>query len=166
MLLALGLSYLYARYARDNIGYLTAIPVFACIPVAIWSAMPIGTVLTPLPWLIVIFGAAWTAAVQNTHEGLDPAIPALFVRPRPTAERTPYVVSVLVMFFVGIAIFFYAQLSSLYLVALTILIVWILIYAKNLGENRSREKLESAYRIIFVSICFYFLLIAIFVWIK
>jgi heme O synthase-like polyprenyltransferase len=122
--------------------------------------------LTPLPWLIVIFGAAWTAAVQITHEGLDPAIPALFIRPSPTAERTLYVVSVLVMFFVGIAILFYAQLSSLYLVARTILIVWILIYAKNLGENRSREKLESAYRIIFVSISCYSLLIAIFVWIK
>lgn len=105
-------------------------------------------------------------AVQITHEGLDPAIPALFVRPRPTAERTLYVVLILVMFVIGIAIFFYAQLSPLYLVALTILVAWILIYAKNLGENRSREKLENAYRVIFTSISFYFLLIAIFVWIK
>jgi len=69
------------------------------------------------------------------------------------------------MFVIGIAIFFYAQLSPLYRVALTILVAWILIYAKNLGENRSREKLESAYRVIFTSISFYFLLIAIFVWI-
>jgi len=70
------------------------------------------------------------------------------------------------MFVIGIAIFFYAQLSPLYRVALTILVAWILIYAKNLGENRSREKLENAYRVIFTSISFYFLLIAIFVWIK
>jgi hypothetical protein len=69
------------------------------------------------------------------------------------------------MFVIGIAIFFYAQLSPLYRVALTILVAWILIYAKNLGENRSREKLENAYRVIFTSISFYFLLIAIFVWI-
>jgi hypothetical protein len=47
------------------------------------------------------------------------------------------------MFVIGIAIFFYAQLSPLYRVALTILVAWILIYAKNLGENRSREKLEN-----------------------
>ena len=105
-------------------------------------------------------------AVQITHEGLDPAIPALFVRPHPTTERTLYVVAILVMFLVGIAIFFYAQLSSLYLVALTTLVAWILIQAKNLGEHRSREKLQSAYKIIFVSISFYFLLTAIFVWIK
>jgi len=72
---------------------------------------------------------------------------------------------ILVMFVIGIAIFFYAQLSPLYRVALTILVAWILIYAKNLGENRSREKLENAYRVIFTSISFYFLLIAIFVWI-
>jgi 4-hydroxybenzoate polyprenyltransferase len=166
LLVALGLSYLYVHYTRDHIGYLTVIPVFACLPVAIWGAYSLDTVLTPLPWLIVIFGAGWTTAVQITHEGLDPAIPALFVRPRPTAERTLYVVSVLVMFVVGIAIFFYAQLSPLYLVALIILVAWILIYELNLGENRSREKLESAYRIIFTSISFYSLLIAIFVWIK
>jgi hypothetical protein len=70
------------------------------------------------------------------------------------------------MFVIGIAIFFYAQLSPLYRVALTILVAWILIYAKNLGENRSREKLENAYRVIFTSISFYFPLRAIFVWIK
>ncbi len=166
LLVALGLSYFYARYTRDNIGYLTVVPVFACIPVAIWSAISLGTILTPFPWLIVIFGAAWTTAVQITHEGLDPSIPALFIRPRPTAERTLYVVSILTMLFVGITIFFYAQLSLLYLIALTILIAWILIQAKNLGENRSREKLERAYKIIFMSISVYFLLIAIFVWIK
>jgi 4-hydroxybenzoate polyprenyltransferase len=166
VLVSLGLSYFYARYTRDNVGYLTVIPVFACLPVAIWSAISLNTVLTPLPWLIVIFGAAWTTAVQITHEGLDPAIPALVVRPGPTAEMSLYVVSILVMFFVGIAIFFYAKLSPLYLVALTALIAWILMLARNLGEDRSREKLESAYKIIFVSISFYFLLIAIFVWIK
>jgi heme O synthase-like polyprenyltransferase len=97
-------------------------------------------------------------AVQITHEGLDPAIPALFVRPRPTVERTLYVVSILVIFVVGIAIFFYAQLSPLYLVALTILVAWILIYAKNLGENRSREKLESAYRSFLRALAFIFYL--------
>jgi heme O synthase-like polyprenyltransferase len=166
LLVALGLNYLYVHYTRDHVGYLTVIPVFVCLPVAIRGAYSLGTVLTPLPWLIVIFGAAWTTAVQITHEWLDPAISALFVRPRPTAERTLYAVSTLIMFFVGVAIFFYAQLSPLYLLVLTTLVAWILIYAKNLGENRSHEKLESAYRVIFTSISFYFLLIAIFVWIK
>ena len=166
VLLVLVLNYLYSRYMRDNIGYLTVILTGAFIPVAVWSAISPGTVLTPLPWLIVIFGAAGATAAQITHEGLDPTIPALFVRPRPTTERELYVVSVIVMFFFGVAIYVYAQLSRLYLVALTILMVWIVTPAKKLGENRSSEKLESAYKIIMTSISFYWLLVAVFVWIK
>jgi 4-hydroxybenzoate polyprenyltransferase len=166
LLIALGLSYVYARYARDAVGYLTIIPVFACLPLAIWGGISPSTILTPLPWLIVIFGAAWTSAVQITHEGLDPTIPALVVRPRPAVEGILYIAAVLVMLLVGMAIFLYTRLSPLYLVALATLIAWMLIYAKDLGESRSREKLESAYKIIFASISFYFLLIAIFVWTK
>jgi 4-hydroxybenzoate polyprenyltransferase len=33
LLVALGLSYLYVHYTRDHVGYLTVIPVFACLPV-------------------------------------------------------------------------------------------------------------------------------------
>ncbi len=166
ILTALGLSYLYVRFMRDSIGYLTIIPVFACLPLAIWSAVAPGTIFTPLPWVIVILGAAWTTAVQITHESLDPAIPALFVRPRPSVERALYAASILVMFFAGVAIFFFAQLSLLYLVALSALIVWTLVPTKNLGEKRSREKLEASYKGVFMSFGLYFLFIAIFVWLK
>jgi hypothetical protein len=103
---------------------------------------------------------------HKSREALDPAIPALFIRPRPITERALYVVSVLVMFFFDIGIFFYAELSPFYLVPLTILIVWMLTSARNLGKNRSREKLESAYKIIMTGVSFYWLLVAIFVWIK
>ncbi len=117
----------------------------------------------------VVFSYFWSAgatAVQITHEALDPAILAPFVRPRPTTERALYVVSVIVMSLFGVAIFFYAQLSWLYLVALSVLMAWILTSAKNLGENRTPEKLKSTYMIIMTSICFYWLVVAVFVWIK
>ena len=119
LFLALGLlvlvgNYAYSRYMRDNIGYLTVSLPLALIPVAIWSAFSPETVLTPLPWLLAIFMAAYAPVVQIVQEGLDPNIPALFIRPRPTTERALYVVFVIAVFVIGIAIFLYAQLSWLF----------------------------------------------------
>jgi 4-hydroxybenzoate polyprenyltransferase len=171
LFLALGLlvivgNVVYSRYMRDNIGYLTVILPLALVPVAIWCAFSPETVLTPLPWFLVIFIAAEATGNQITHEGLDPTIPALFVRPRPTTERALYVVSVIVMSFSGVAIYFYAQLSWLFVVALAVLMAWIMTLARNLGDNRSREKLETGFKITFVAGFIYWLLLAVFVWIK
>ncbi len=171
LFLALGLLVLvgnlvYSRYLRDNIGYLTVILPAALVPVAIWSAISPETILTPLPWFIIIFVVAQATANAITHEGLDPTIPALFVRPRPTTERALYIVSVIVLFLFGVAIYVYAQLSWLFVVALAVLMAWILTQAKYLGDNRSREKLENAFKISGTSIIIYWLLVAVFVWIR
>ena len=171
LFLALGLlvvagNLVYSRYMRDNIGYLTVILPLALVPVTIWIGFSPETVLTPLPWFSVISIAAAATVVQITHEGLDPTIPALFVRPRPTTERALYVVSVIVMFLSGVAIYFYAQISWLFVVALAVLMAWIMTLARNLGDNRSREKLETGFKITFVAGFIYWLLVAVFVWIK
>ncbi len=171
LLLTLGLLVLvgnlvYSLYMRDNIGYLTVILPFVLVPVAIWSAFSPETVLTPLPWLLALFLIAYQPAIQITHEGLDPNIPALFIRPRPTTERALYVASVIAVFFVGIAILLYAQLSWLFAVVLAVWTVVLLTLAKNLGENRSREKLETSFKVTMAGNFIYWLGIAIFVWMK
>ncbi len=166
LLVVLVLQYVYTRYTRDNIGFLTVILAAAFIPVAVWSAFSPGTVLTPLPWFLVVFWAAFATAVQITQEALDPAIPALFIRPRPTTEQVLFVVSVIVMFIFGVAIYLYAQLSWLFVVALAVLMAWTITPAKNLGDNRSREKLESSYKIIFISGAIYWSLVVVFVWVR
>ena len=166
-LLVIAGNLVYSRYTRDNIGYLTVILPLALVPVTIWIGFSPETILTPLPWFSVISIAAVATAIQITHEGLDPTIPALFVRPRPTTERALYVVSVIVLFLSGVAIYFYAQLSWLFVVALAVLMTWILTPAKYLGDNRPREKLEAGFKIGVVGGLFiYWLLVAVFVWIK
>ena len=171
LLLTLGLLVLvgnlvYSLYMRDNIGYLTVIVPLALVPVGVWSAFSPETVLTPLPWLLALFLIAYQPAIQITHEGLDPNIPALFIRPRPTTERALYVASVIAVFFVGIAILLYAQLSWLFAVVLAVWTVVLLTLAKNLGENRSREKLETSFKVTMAGNFIYWLGIAIFVWMK
>jgi 4-hydroxybenzoate polyprenyltransferase len=165
-LLALAGNLVYSRYLRNNIGYLTVILPGALIPVAIWSAFSRETVLTLLPWLLVVFWAAFATANAITHEGLDPTIPAFFIRPRPTTERALYVVSVIVMFLFGVVIYVYAQISWLFVVALAVLMALLLTQAKYLGDDRSREKLETAFKISGVSILVYWLLVAVFIWTK
>ena len=171
LFLALGLLVLvgnlvYSRYMRDNIGYLTVILPFVLVPPAVWCAFSPGTVLTPLPWLLALFLIAFQPAIQITHEGLDPNIPALFIRPRPTTERALYVASIIAVFFVGIAILLYVQLSWLFAVVLAVFTVALLPLAKYLGENRSREKLETSFKVTMASNFIYWLAIAIFVWMK
>ena len=171
LILALGLLVLaanfdYSRYLRDNIGYLMLFLPFLLVPVAMWSAFSPETVLTPLPWILGILFAAWTPIVSIPQEGLDPTIPALFIRPRPTTERALYVVFAVAVFFVGVAIFLYAQLSWLFVVVLAVLTAGILTQANNLGDNRSREKLETSFKLETASFSIYWLLLAVFAWIK
>jgi geranylgeranylglycerol-phosphate geranylgeranyltransferase len=165
-LLVLVLNYVYSRYLRDNIGYVTLILPLALVPVGVWSAFSPETVLTPLPWLLALFLITYQLAAEITHEGLDPNIPALFVRPRPTTERALYVALVIAVFFIGVAISVYAQLSWLFVVALAVLTVALLTQARNLGDNRTREKLETSFKVALMGTAIYWLLIAVFVWVK
>jgi len=166
VLLGLTGNLVYSRYLRDNIGYLTVFLPQALVPVAIWSAFSPETVLTPLPWLLALFMVVYTPVVQITHEGLDPSIPALFIRPRPTTERALYVASVIAVFFVGIAILLYAQLSWLFVVVLAVFTAAFLTQARNLGDNRTREKMETGFKITIAGRCIFWLSMAAFVWVK
>jgi 4-hydroxybenzoate polyprenyltransferase len=166
VLLGLSLNLVYSRYLRDNIGYLTVILPQVLVPVAIWSAFSPETVLTPLPWLLALFMVVYTPVVQITHEALDPSIPALFIRPRPTTERALYVVSVIAVFFVGIAIFLYAHFSWLFVVVLAAFTAALLTQARNLGDNRTREKLQTGFKITILGRCIFWLSVAVFAWIK
>jgi 4-hydroxybenzoate polyprenyltransferase len=171
LILALGLLVLagnlvYSRYLRDNIGYLTLSLPFVLVPVAIWSGFSPETVLTPLPWILGILFAAWTPIVSIPQEGLDPTIPALFIRPRPTTERALYVVFAVAVFFVGVAIYLYAQLSWLFVVVSAVRTAVTLTQARNLGDKRSREKLETSFKLETASFSIYWLLLAVFAWIK
>jgi 4-hydroxybenzoate polyprenyltransferase len=165
-LLVLALNYVYSHYTRDTIGYLTVMVPLALVPVAIWSAFSPETVLTPLPWLLALFMVVYTPVVQITHEALDPSIPALFIRPRPTTERALYVVSVIAVFFVGIAIFLYAHFSWLFVVVLAAFTAALLTQARNLGDNRTREKLQTGFKITILGRCIFWLSVAVFAWIK
>ncbi len=169
VIVGLTLNYVYSRYLRDNIGYLTVFLPQALVPVAIWSAFSPGTIATPLPWLLSLFMVVYTPVVQITHEGLDPTIPALFIRPRPTSERALYVASVIAVFFVGIAILMNAPLSWLFVVVLAVFTAAFLTQARNLGDNRTREKLQTGFKMTIVGRYVFWLSIAIFAafaWIK
>ena len=144
-LLVLVLSYVYSRYARDKIGHLTVLLPEVFIPVAIWAAISPGTVLTPIPWLIVAILAAAGAALNFTNESFCPEVKALVVQPRPFVEMGLYVTCVLICFSAGTAIFFYAKLSWVYMLVMITLTVWALTSAKCFGAQRSPEMAKKAY---------------------
>jgi len=58
-------------------------------------------------------------------------------------ERALYVVSVIAMFFVGVAIYFYAQLSWLFVVALAVLMALLMAQAKKFGGQKASQKAEK-----------------------
>ena len=61
----------------------------------------------------------------------------------------------------------FTVVSSLMLAGFGLIaLAWIMTLAKNLGDNRSREKLETGFKITFVAGFIYWLLVAVFVWIK
>jgi hypothetical protein len=81
-------------------------------------------------------------------------------------ERALYVASVIAVFFVGIAILLYAQLSRLFVVVLAAFTAAFLTQARNLGDNRTREKLETGFKITIVGRYIFWLSIAVFAWIR
>jgi 4-hydroxybenzoate polyprenyltransferase len=169
VIVGLTANFVYSRYLRDNIGYLTVFLPQMLVPVAIWSAFSPETIVTPVPLLLALFMIVYTPVVQITHEGLDPTIPALFIRPRPTMERALYVASVIAVFFVGIAILLSAPLSWLFVVVLAVFAAAFLGQSRNLGDNRTREKLQKGFKMTIVGRYVFWLSIAVFAafaWIK
>jgi dipeptide/tripeptide permease len=132
----------------------------------VFVAVSLSTFLTSLGWVIIIYFVTLGLAAEVTHEALDPKIPALIVRPRPTVEQALYAVMVIVAFLTGLWMFLYAHLSWLFLVPVTVFTVLFLNNTKRLGKNRSRDKLETAYKIIMIYyVCLFWIFTAFFVWI-
>ena len=164
MFLVLVLSYVYVRI-RDTIGYFTVLWLGALIPVAVWTAISLETVFTPLFWLAVILGTAEAAVIIIVNEAFDPVIPALFVRPSPFVEMVLYIVSVAITFFVGIGIVFYAKMDWLFLPVLIAATAWALAAVQYLGTQRSPEKLKRALMITGFHAPLYGVSLAFFLWI-
>jgi 4-hydroxybenzoate polyprenyltransferase len=161
------LGYVYARYARDNIGYLTLVIPVSLLPIAIWAAISPETILTPLPWLLAAYSAAVTAFGNVANEATDRvAVKALFVHFKPFTEVMLYVVGAVCAFVLGAAIILYAHVSLVALVVLIIVTAFTLSAARYLGSNRSPETLKKAFKTVFLSLCIFSLTLAVFVWFK
>ena len=165
ILIVIALSYVYARYTRDKVGHLTIMLTAAFIPVAVWTAISPGTLFTPLFWLAITLGAFGAAVINIVNETFDPEVKTFFIRLKPFTEMMLYVIFIIVMFFLGAAIFFYEKLPWSYLLVLTVITGWGLTAAKYLGEQRSLENLKKAFMIMVTYTTTYFLSIAIFIWI-
>ena len=165
-LLVLVLSYFYSSYGRDRIGHLTVIVPEALIAVAIWAAISPGTILTALPWLTVVILAAGGAALNFTSELFFPEVKALVVQPTPLVEMGLYVTAILICFFAGTTIFFYAKLPWEFMPILIVLTVWALTTARCFGEQRSPEMAKKAYMKWAAQVTILTLSLVFFSWIK
>jgi 4-hydroxybenzoate polyprenyltransferase len=159
-------GYVYVRYTRDTIGHLTVMLPEAIALVAVWSAISPATILTPLPWLAVALAVAGGAAANFINESFDPEIKALFARPRPSTEMVLYVVSILAVFVLSTAIFFYAKLFWPYMLVLVALTVWALTLVTSLREQRSSEMAKKAFMSWGMILTINWLSLAVFYWIK
>jgi 4-hydroxybenzoate polyprenyltransferase len=165
MFLVLMMSYAYVSL-RDKIGYFTILWLGALLPAAIWTAVSLETVFTPLFWVAVIAGTAEASVITIVNEAPDPLIPALFIRPRPFTEMVLYVISVIITFFAGVAVFFYTKLDWLFIPVIIAITAWALAAVRYLGVHRSPTMLEKAYFIISLHAPVYALSLAVFLWIK
>jgi 4-hydroxybenzoate polyprenyltransferase len=160
-------GYVYARYARDNIGYLTLIIPVSLLPIAIWAAISPETILTPLPWLLAAFSAAVTAFGNVANEATDRvAVKALFVHFKPFTEVVIYVVGAICALILGAAILWCARVSLVALAVLIIVTAFTLSAARYLGSNRSPETLKKAFKTVVLSSCIFSLTLAVSVWFK
>jgi 4-hydroxybenzoate polyprenyltransferase len=138
------LAYIYARYTRDNVGYLTVLVPGALIPLAVWAAISPETILTPVPWLLVALRGVYGMAINTANEATDKVpVKPLFVQVRPFTEKVVYAAAVIVSLFIGILLIFYAQVSWLYLVVLVVATAYALIAAKSVGANGFRKRWEK-----------------------
>jgi len=166
-LLVVALAYIYGRYTRDAVGYLTVLVPFSLVPLAVWAAVSRGTILTPVPWLLAAFCVAYVMAINTANEATDKVpVKPLFVQFKPFTEMVVYVASIIISFFIGVLIVFYAQLSWLYLIVLAVITACALAAAKSLGSQRSREVSKTSFKISILSMAVSLLGLAVFALIK
>jgi len=125
----------------------------ALLCTAIWAVIGIVIAIVFLNWLILALGLLVLAGNLVYSRYLRDNIGYLMA-------------SVIAVFFVGVAIYLYAQISWLFVVVLAVFTAGILTQARNLGDNRSREKLETGFKLESASFSIYWLSIAVFAWIK
>jgi 4-hydroxybenzoate polyprenyltransferase len=159
-------SYVYARYLRDKIGYLTVMLSGALIAVVIWTAFSPDTFATPIFWLAVTLTAVMCAVINVVNEAFDPKAKPFLIRPTPFAEMLLYVLLVVATFFLGIAVFVYEMLPWPYLLVLTAVTILGLTAARYLAGQRPFEDLKKAFTIMATSVPIYWLSVAVFLLIK
>jgi 4-hydroxybenzoate polyprenyltransferase len=146
VLVEIALATVYAGYTRDHIGHLTAILPIAPIPAVAWSAASPGTILTPLPWLLVLVTVPIVVIGQLYNEASISG-PTLFVKFKPSTDRVLYIASAALIVLVGTAIFLYAQLAWPFVVVLAAYVIWILAQVRYFGQPNSVEKLTNAFKV-------------------
>jgi len=146
-LIVVVMGYVYTRYTRDMIGYLTMVWIPALEPVGAWAAIAPETILTPLPWLLFLFMTIHQVAmiIADDFETLAPGAKAFFIKLNADIERKIYVASVVALLFIGACIFFYAKLHWTYMVVLAVITALALNSAKYLDESLSIEKVKKAF---------------------
>ena len=164
LLLEIVLVTVYSGYTRDRVGHLTGILPLAMLAVIAWSAASPETILTPLPWLLVIFYAFIVACGQFYNEASIEG-PTLFVKFKPSTDKVLHIISAAMMFVVGTAIFLYTQLAWPFMVVLAAYVIWTLAQARYFGKPNSVEKLTNAYKVGAIWHVVLFLTVALLVWI-
>ena len=160
-------AYIYVRYTRDRIGYLTVVVCEALIPLAVWAAISPGTILTLVPWLLVALRGVYAVGINTANEATDKvSVKPLFVRVTPFVEKVDYGAAVIVSLFIGILLIFYAQLSWLYLIVLAVTTAWAFTAVKSVGTQRSPEAVGKNIMTFTLSMAISLLSLAVFAWIK
>ncbi len=144
-LLVLVLGTIYTAYMRDSIDFLTMTLMPAFMPIGGWVAISTGTVLTPLPWLLFLFLVFHQSAHIIACEAHYPEAKAFIVRPRPNTKAIIYSLCIVVMLFIGLSIYYYANVHWLFLVILSVLTIYGLCSASYLREPRTFERGAKAF---------------------
>ncbi|HXY87030.1 MAG TPA: UbiA family prenyltransferase [Candidatus Acidoferrales bacterium] len=159
--------YIYARYTRDHIGYLTVVVPAGIIPLAVWAAISPGTILTPVPWLLVALRVFYDVGLNTANEATDQvSVKPFLVRVKPFMEKVDYSIGVLASLVIGILLIVYAQLSWLYLTVLVVTTVCALTAVKSVGTQRSPEAVGKNIMTFVISMAISLLGLAAFAWIK
>ncbi len=138
--LALVLGTVYAAYTRDKIGYLTMVFIPALMPIGGWAAISIGTLLTPLPWLLFLCLIFHQTAHGIAAQAHYPYVKAFFVRPRPNIEAMMYRLCFVIEPFIVLLMYYYVTINLLFLVIVLFLTIYGLHSASYLKEPRTFEK--------------------------
>jgi 4-hydroxybenzoate polyprenyltransferase len=160
------LSYVYARYTRSKIGYLTIMLPTAFIAVVIWTAFSPDTIGAPLFWIAVVISAIFGAMLNITGEAFDPESKPFLIRFPPVTEMLLYVFFVSAIFSLGVAVFVYETLSWPYLLVLTAVTVWGLTAARYLVGQRSYEDIKKGFNISSIYVPLFTLNIVISIFLK